>query len=673
MAESPVPSRRLARFGAFEVDLRAGEIRKNGLKVRIQEQPFQILSMLLAHSGEVITRDDIRQKLWPADTFVDFDHGLNNAVNRLREALGDSAEKPRFVETVARRGYRFVAAVDGARQVAPPTSTDAPASPAPHLAPALPFADAVTGVQAAAAPLFAERRRPQMLAIGAGALVALLGLLIGLNVGGWRQKLRDRVSPVRIQSVAVLPLENLTGDPAQEYFADGMTDALITELAQTQALRVISRTSAMQYKGAMQSKGLKGLLPQIASELNVDVVVEGTVRRSGDRVWITAQLIEARADRHLWARSYERELRDVPVLQTEMARDIVREMHIELTPQERTRMVRAHSVNPQAYDDYLRGRFYAANSNKADTDTAIELLERAITTDPEFALAHAAIAYAYFNKSGLFEPQEKQWQEQALTSANKALALEPDLAEAHLARAMVLAEKTEFDVAKKVEEFRRALSLNPNLDEAHHLLGSFYNHIGLLDKASDEEQKAIAINPANTGARYRVGINLLFQCKYEQAVTVFAGTRRFAPSLWGFHMALALFHLGRRDEATAVVSQSLRDLPQDEGGLLAGMQAMLAAAAGEERTAEERINRALEVGRGYRHFHHTAYAVASAYALMHKPEPAVKWLRTAADDGFPCYPFFAKDTSLDNLRTNPQFIEFMAKLKQQWEQYNATL
>jgi TolB-like protein/Tfp pilus assembly protein PilF len=497
--------------------------------------------------------------------------------------------------------------------------------------------------------------------------VTLLGLALRLNVGGWRKNLLGRVSPVRIQSVVVLPFDNLTGDPAQDYFADGMTDALTTELAQIQALRVISRTSAMRYKGPRK------LLPQVAAELNVDAVVEGSVRRSGGRVWMTAQLIDAHADRHLWAKPYDRELRDAPTLQWDVARDMVREMHIDLTPQERTQLARARAVNPQAYDYYLRGRFYSANENKNDVEIGIGLLEQAIAIDRTFALAYAGLAFAYLTKGQMFEPGEKQWQEEALVAATTALALDPDLAEAHLARAIVLTDKSEVTAVQKVAEFRRALSLNPNLDEAHHLLGSFYNHLGLLDRAADELHKAVAINPANTGGQYRIGINLLFQCQYEQAVTRFNGTRRFSPSLWGFHMAFALFHLGRRDEAAVVVGQSLQELPRDEGGLLASMQAMLAAAAGDDRTAEERIKRAIDVGHGYVHFHHTAYAIGSAYALLNKPESALKWLQTAAADGFPCYPLFEKDSSLDSLRKEPHFMDFMARLRKHWEYYKAAV
>jgi TolB-like protein/DNA-binding winged helix-turn-helix (wHTH) protein/tetratricopeptide (TPR) repeat protein len=624
--------------------------------------------MLLEQPGEVITRDEVRQKLWPADTFVDFDHGLNNAVNRLREALGDSADHPRFVETVARRGYRFVAAINGDPRISSNDAVDHRVPDANHDRSLASVREPIRGSQTPTIVATAGPPRRRTIVIGAVVVVTLLGMVLRSNVERRWQSVLGRVRPVRIQSVVVLPFENLTGDAAQEYFADGMTDALITELAQIQALRVISRTSAMQYKGT------KKLLPQVATELDVDAVVEGTVKRSGDRVWMTVQLIEAHADRHLWAKPYERELRDMPALQGEMAGDMVREMHIDLTPQERMRLAHTQSVNPEAYDYFLRARFHAPNFNRNDNETARKLLEHAVAIDSHFAPAYAELAYTYATEANFFKPEEKQWKEQALLAADRALALAPDLAEAHLARASVISiGGGSLTIERVDQELRRALLSNPNLDEAHHRLGANYNHLGLLDQAHEELQKAIAINPANTGARFRNGINLLYQGKYEQAIAVFNGTRPFSPSLWGFQVAWALVHLKRTAEAAAVVDQSLKDVPQDEGGLLTSMQAILAAMAGDERRAEERITRAVELGKGFVDFHHTAYAIGSAYALMNKPEPALKWLQAAADDGLPCYPLFERDSSLDHLRKDQRFVEFIATLKKRWEYYKTTV
>ncbi len=289
-------SPRIVRFGVFEVDLRAGELRRSGVKIKLQEQPFQILSLLLGRPGEVVTREEIQKKLWPADTFVDFEHSLNAAVKRLREALGDSADTPRFVETIPRRGYRFIYPVER--------------------------------------PGWASRIR--QLRIVALAAVALLAVLIGLNVGGLRDRLLGGAGRGQITSIAVLPLENLSGDPEQEYFVDGMTETLITELSKISALTVISRQSVMQFKDTDEP------LPEIARELNVDAVVEGSALHIGERVRITVQLIEAASDRNLWAENYDRELRDVLALHSEVARAIAQEIRIALTPEEESRRVPGH-------------------------------------------------------------------------------------------------------------------------------------------------------------------------------------------------------------------------------------------------------------------------------------------------------------------------------------------
>jgi len=299
------------RFGAFEVDLRAGELRRKGLQVKLQEQPFQVLAMLLERVGEVVTREELQTKLWPADTIVDFDHGLNKAINKIRKALGDSAENPRFVETVARRGYRFIAdvrVVDGSPLDRPePVIEDSPAT------------DKQDPVESGGNPA-ARRRAPWPLAGKTSAIA--LGLVL-VTLVGWMLRSRSRAS-LEIRSLAVLPLESLSSDPSQEYFADGMTDELITDLSQISALSVISRTSVMPYKRARKP------LPQVARELNVDAVVEGTVLRSGDRVRITAQLIQVSADKHIWSQSYEGDLRDTLALQNKVARAIADQIRDQL-------------------------------------------------------------------------------------------------------------------------------------------------------------------------------------------------------------------------------------------------------------------------------------------------------------------------------------------------------
>src|SRR5262249_33549704 len=352
---------RIIRFDFFEVDLRAGELRKSGVKVKLQEQPFRILVTLLQHPGDVVTREELHRELWPADTFVDFEHGLNAAVKRLRDALGESAEKPIYVETLARRGYRFMAPIEK------------PATPS-----------LVHRLTLFARARWAFRWRYML---GTGIAVAILALLATLN---WaRSEHWIWTHGKEIESLAVLPLENLSRDPEQEYFSDGMTNALITQLSKAGTLRVTSRTSSVRYKGTNKS------LAQIARELNVGGVIEGSVLRLGNRVRITIELIEARTDEHLWAESYERDLGDVLRLQSEVAQAVVRQIGIHLTPAQQERLRSAPSVDPQAYEAYLRGMVLRPVATEASIKQAQAYFEEAVRRDPGFALRYVGLGDCY--------------------------------------------------------------------------------------------------------------------------------------------------------------------------------------------------------------------------------------------------------------------------------------
>jgi TolB-like protein/Tfp pilus assembly protein PilF len=519
--------------------------------------------------------------------------------------------------------------------------------------------------QAIASRLLSPVLRPSR----ALALTALAGLLIVAGLASARFFRRGPAPPTEIKSLAVLPLENLSGDTSQDYFADGMTEALITDLAKVGALRVISRPSVMQYRGARKP------LPEIGRELNVDAVLTGSVARSGERVRIAVQLTHAATERNLWADSYERDLRDVFALQKEVTRDIVGEIRIKLTPQEKVRFGSARPVNPEAYDHYLRGKFYLHRQTRDTNEAAISALERAVATDPTFAAAYAELAQACVWRFFLFTPDEKQWEEKAFVAVEKALSLDQDLAEAHLARGRLLwTPSNRFPHDKAIQEYRRALDLNPSLDEARNQLALVYGHVGLLDEALQELEKAVTTNPSNTLARFRVGEIFLFQGKNEQALAALRNVPSEAnPALVGHQISLALFNLGRTEEASATIEQFLRDYPEDNRGLFTSLQAILAASAGQERVAEDKIQSAIEKGKGFGHFHHTAYHIACAYARMNKTEQAIRWLEVAAEDGFPCYPLFEKDINLDNLRRDARFVSFLEKQRQQWEYYKTIL
>src|ERR1035437_3544672 len=394
MVEKPVRIVPEIRFGTFEVDLRSGELRKNGVNLKLSGQPFQVLAVLLERPGEVITREEFQKRLWP-DTFVDFDHNLNTAINKIREVLGDSAESPRFVETLPRRGYRFIGVVNDADHTA---SKEKPAF-------RIGRAFVWVGVSAAV------------------AVIVALVILVWLHVGAWRDRLFER-SP-RIHALAVLPLENLSNAPEQEYFSDGMTEAIITELGRFSGPRVISRQSIMRFKGS------KKALQEIAKELRVDAVVEGTVERSGDRVRISVRLAEIDPERQLWAQEYDRDIHDVLALHADIARSVSNEIRAKLNPDQQRNLTTRQPVDAEAHSEYLKGLYF----EHIDTAVAITHFNNSIQRDSTFAPAFAELAMSYFWQAHQYAagPPVPEMQPLARAAATKALQIDPSLAPAHLA------------------------------------------------------------------------------------------------------------------------------------------------------------------------------------------------------------------------------------------------
>jgi adenylate cyclase len=488
------------------------------------------------------------------------------------------------------------------------------------------------------------------------------------------QKFFRRAAPVREaladKSIAVLPFENLSANPENAFFVDGVHDEILIDLAGIADLKVISRTSVMQYK-----TGAKRNLREIATELNVAHIVEGSVQRAGNRVRVRAQLIDARSDSHLWADRYDRPLDDVFAIQSEIAKAIADQLKAKLSPAEKAALERPPTTNLLAFDHYARGKFYLHRQTKEGNEQAISSLEQAIAADPRFAAAHAELAQAYLWKLFLFAPNETRWAEKAFVEAEKALELDPNLAAAHLARGCTLwTPANHFPHEAAIRAYRRALELNPTLDEARSQLAVVYCHIGALDEALRESRNAVATDPTNYLAQYRIGETLNFQCKNEQALLALRAIPKDAnPALVENQIVWALYNLGRKEEAAATAERYLKDYPEDYGGLFASLQAILAAAEGDQQLAEEKIHLAVERGKGFGHFHHTAYHIGCAYALMNKPEQAIDFLQFAAEDGFPCYPLFAKDRNLDVLRDDARFAALLSKLEQQWKHYRSVL
>src|ERR1700675_3656971 len=460
--ESPPPNS-VVRFGTYEVSLQSGEVRKEGLRIRVQQQPMKLLEILLEHPGEVVTREKLRGRVWPNESFGDFDQALNIAIGKLRSALGDAAENPRFIETLPKRGYRFIADV---------SVVDADAGPIKqpeHAAGDLPATDPERKIQGAGLAVAPKRRLWPTRRIIVTLSLALSLLILSV----WLYRSRGR-APTGIRSLAVLPLDNLSADASQNYFADGMTDELITDLAQISALRVISRTSVMIYKGARKP------LPQIARELNVDAVVEGTVLRSGDQVRITAQLIEASTDKHLWSQSYEGDLRDSLALQNTVASAIADQIRINLTPREEAALKSVKVVNPEAYESYLKGRYFWNKRTADGLKAALAYFKQAIEEDPKYAQAYSGSAdtYALFGDWQYAVMAPKEAFPKAKVAALKALELDSTLGEAHNSLAFVF-EGFDWDFDAADKEFRRALALNPSYATAHHW---YAWHLSLLGR-----------------------------------------------------------------------------------------------------------------------------------------------------------------------------------------------
>jgi TolB-like protein/DNA-binding winged helix-turn-helix (wHTH) protein/Tfp pilus assembly protein PilF len=523
------------RVGDFELDPQSGELSKQDLKVRLSDQPFQVLLLLLEHPGQVVTREQLQQRLWRADTFVDFETGLNTAVRKLREALGDSAEKPRFIETLPRRGYRLIA----------PTGTEGRGGPA---------ADARPATIAA---------RTKWLWAGGVAVVIVSASIPAVMTRRAPAEHGTTAVPARIDSIAVLPLEDVSEDPAQGYFAEGMTDALITDLAQIRGLRVISRTSVMQYK-----KLHKGL-PEIARELGVDAVVEGTVTHSGSSVRVTAQLIHAPTDRHLWARTYQRERRDVLALQAELAGAIAQAIRGKLQPDEQHRLARAAAVDPAAYDAYLKGRFYWSKRSREGFAKATEYFQQAIAADPTYAPAYSGLSDTY-RQSGLQFLPPRECMPKAEAAARKALALDDTLAEAHASLAGVL-YRYQWDWEGAEREFQRSLELDPNYAEGHRAYAVYLLTVRRHEEAVAEGRRAQELSPLSpvvdvelAGALRRVG-------RYEEAIQHVHRALEIDPKFDRAYVTLASVYLGQGDVPKAVAAlEKAASLTGREGGAWLG-------------------------------------------------------------------------------------------------------
>jgi TolB-like protein/DNA-binding winged helix-turn-helix (wHTH) protein/Tfp pilus assembly protein PilF len=653
-------------FGQFELDPSSRELRKDGSVVKLQRQQLAVLLLLVQRAGQIVSREEIHQHIWGNDTFVDFERGINFAINQIRAALGDSAENPGFVETVPRRGYRFIAAVEIGSGPAPsrirleeqpqgggttalheyPQALPQPAQDGDGL----PSGAAKSPVGAIRQPLV---RRTWRFRLAATSAIVFVGLAMGWFVWHQASRSRGQASAGRIGSLAVLPLENLSGDKEQDYFADGMTDELITNLGKISALRVISRTSVMQYRGA------KKPLPEIARELNVDALVEGTVLRSGERVRITAQLVGVNPEKHLWAEAYERDLRDVLALQDEVARDIANRIQVKLTAREQSGLSSARPVDPEAHTAYLRGVYFWNKRTEQDLEKSIEYFNQAVQRDPRYALPYAGLADAYnfLGSSHLF-PREAY--PKAYAAALRALELDETLGEAHAALGYYKAAY-EWDLPGADRELQRAIELNPGYALAHvWRADSVLSKLEHFTEALAELDRARELDPTSLMVSDQRGWVLYMARRYDEAIEQFHKTLELEPRFAHAHCWLGRAYLqkGMLQEGLAEVEQAA-SLPGGDSSLYRPWLGYGYARCGKRAEALKIIEtlKTLE----QKGFVSTRWGIAVIHCGLGEKDKALDWLERAYKEREPRFTYTNIEPAFDPLRSDPHFQDLMRR------------
>ena len=618
-------------FDRFEVDLRSGELRKDGRKVRLPAQPFQLLTLLIENAGEVVTRDEVCRALWQTDTFVDFDHSVAAAVNKIREALGDSAENPRFVETLPRKGYRFI------RQI----KRDLP--------------------QVATLPTAAEvpRASPRTAKLPASWLKTIgwvgVGVVALLCTLGWRMARYGRVgfsSGSQIRSLAVLPLANLSGEADREYFADGMTEELTTDLGKISALRVISRTSTMQYKGS------KKPLPEIARELNVDAIVEGTVARSGSHVHITANLIQASPERHLWAESYESEVADALAVQGEIAQAVGRKIGLSITEKERELLTVPRLVNPEAQDLYMEGRFaWHFAENAEASQKAVNYFQQAIDKDPTFAKAYAALASVYSVWTPGMAQGPRDRMPKARELAMKALALDNSISESHGTLGMIdLFYDWNWSAAE--EEYKQTIALNPNYFWVHSWHARGLVARGQAEQAVAEAQRVIGLSPSPLNWDYPIWVFVLAR-REDLARERAEQLLRVAPQwTWAHFSAAYVYDLQGESEKAAQEFLTADELFGTDPTTMAQLKEAFAK-SGARGYWRQAIQNYKETAKSN---YVEPVLVAEACARIGDKECAFKWLEKGFEERDDLMINLKVEPVLESLHADPRFQDLVRRV-----------
>jgi TolB-like protein/DNA-binding winged helix-turn-helix (wHTH) protein len=617
----------IVRFGVYDVDLSAQVLRKRGVRIKLQPKPFHVLRTLLENAGNLTSREELKKLLWAPETFVDFDHGLNTAVNKIREALNDPADNPRFIETLP-NGYRFIAAVDPPL-VSPGIEHSHPPEQVPDL----------------------SKIHRWGLHLGAIAASVICLVVVSLLVILYRDSIFSR-PPSTIRSIAVLPLRNLSGDPTQDYFTDSMTDELITLIAQISSLQVASAASVLPYKNT----NIRVL--DLGRALKVDAFVEGSVLRSGDEVRISAQLIDAKTDRHIWAEDYQGDMREVLVLQSNIASAIATKIQARITPVERSRLSQAHQVDPRAYDAYIKGRGYWSRSKTFgaqadDLEKSGEAFRLAILYDPNYALAYSGLAnyYGYMAGDGGI-PAAEGWK-LSEDASRKALALDQTSAEAHCA----LATKMIFydwDWAGAEREIRLGMETDPRYAELHNVYSHLLAYTGRFDESIAEARRAEDLDPL--GQRTAVQRALRFSRRFDLFLPEVEKT--FAQDPARIHQERAMVYKARKEYAREVeeTDQQLRL----EGCLkCADRLAHAYAAGGYQGWLEAKLSdlrKRSELGRV------SPFEFAELYTAMGKKDMAMRYLEIGYRERTAELVRLQVNPAYDDLRSDPRFQNLVRRI-----------
>ena len=610
--------RRRVRFGVYEVDPQTGELRKSGDRVSLRPQASKILVMLVDRPGELVTREEIKERIWGSTTFVDFENGLNFSIRQIRAALHDDAHTPRYVETLPRRGYRFIAPVDAGQS----ENREAPSSSS------------------------GKRISWAGVSIAAVVLAAIAGMVELTYPGGWRSRLRGATP---ISTIAVLPLQNLSGDASQEYFADGMTEALTTDLAQMENLQVISRTSTMRYKETHES------LPDIARELKTDAIVEGSVQRTGNQVRITVQLVRAATDKDVWAQTYNRDIKDILSLQDEIASSIAQEIDTRVGgPRAVLEPVRT-TVSPKAYETYLRANYYF---DQFQLQKSIDFYSEAIKLDPNYAptYAHMAQAYFFLGFFGWLPPREA-WGK-LKDAATLAVQKDDRLAQAHGALALGKLHY-DWDFKGAEAEFKRALELDPNDADIHHQYAHYLMAMGRIAESEAETQRSLKLDPVDDGLISCLCWHSYAAHDYEQTLIMARKALVSQPNNFWEHTILGwtLEQKGMPDEA----------IPEfQKAAAASGDMPMFVAALGQayamagKRQEAEKILQALSVKA--KTVYVSPFDIATIYAALGEKDEAFIWLDKAVDERSTFLPYAKWEQRLDPLRSDPRFKNLLQRI-----------